>query len=633
MRGEYFKMIGEFKIAALCVSEVSDDSCREFITTLNEELVKYGFRLLVYCTCTDLFWNTPNEHGEQSVFELIDYENTDVMILHDEKIKNKRVKNDIYERCLEKNIPLICFGNAPEGCYSVDFDYIEGFKSVIEHVVTEHKLTDIYYMSGQRNNEFAQTRENVFKSVMAEHGIPFDDKNIYYGDFWSMPAAAECEKIIASGHIPQALICANDTMAIAACTTFMKHGYSVPEDIIITGFDGVEEIKFSHPKITSCGCNYQDISVKIAKAADMLTKGEEPPLRQFITPRLILSESCGCHFEEKFSSASYFTNLNNAFVRFKGEERILNTMSAKAQTCSDIFALSKELTIQEIYDCVCLLKRDCIDRSVNPSSIRTSDPFGEDMVVIFDTDYRDGFEPYEFKRSGVIPHFDKNLEKKMPLIFAAINSLNIPLGYICFHYNDYDSQNYNKIPQTINSLNVAIGGFRNMMYQRFLINQIEDMYKFDVLTGLYNRNGFMKLYQGIADRAAANKEQLTAVLADLDGLKKINDNFSHIEGDNAISVAADALKSACRGAVCCRLGGDELIAVFSHAECGERIKQTFTKYIDDYNANSKKPYKVSASVGVFTGNACDFTNFDRLFRNADKLMYEEKTAKKQNRIL
>ncbi|MGN0633498.1 MAG: diguanylate cyclase domain-containing protein, partial [Oscillospiraceae bacterium] len=79
--------------------------------------------------------------------------------------------------------------------------------------------------------------------------------------------------------------------------------------------------------------------------------------------------------------------------------------------------------------------------------------------------------------------------------------------------------------------------------------------------------------------------------------------------------------------------GDELIAVFNHAECVERIKQTFTKYIDDYNANSKKPYKVSASVGVFTGNACDFTNFDRLFRNADELMYEEKTAKKQNRIL
>lgn len=166
-----------------------------------------------------------------------------------------------------------------------------------------------------------------------------------------------------------------------------------------------------------------------------------------------------------------------------------------------------------------------------------------------------------------------------------------------------------------------------MRYQNYLARRLEETYKSDALTGLYNRSGFTREYDRLI---AQSRGVVTIALADLDGLKYINDNFGHGEGDVAIRTVAQALKAACpEGAVCTRFGGDEMIAVIE-GECTEPLRERLNALLEDHSKKSGKPYRVSASLGIYVSRD-ESKDFEELMKKADKLMYADKMEKKKKR--
>ena len=80
----------------------------------------------------------------------------------------------------------------------------------------------------------------------------------------------------------------------------------------------------------------------------------------------------------------------------------------------------------------------------------------------------------------------------------------------------------------------------------------------DDLTGLFNRRGLLKQAAPYFDFARRQKEKLLLLFIDLDGMKKINDEFGHNEGDNALINTATILNRSFRSSdIIARLGGDE----------------------------------------------------------------------------
>ncbi len=162
-----------------------------------------------------------------------------------------------------------------------------------------------------------------------------------------------------------------------------------------------------------------------------------------------------------------------------------------------------------------------------------------------------------------------------------------------------------------------------MKYKNYLMNKIDEMYRTDSLTGLLNRRGFFLEYQKLLENNPGT--ELTVILSDLDKLKYINDSFGHEEGDAAIKATADALVAACPSdALCVRFGGDEMIAVCKGCLDIEELKQKIRAFFAEYNANSSKPYKVSASVGAYCYENVDGLSIDELISYPDRLMYLEK---------
>ncbi len=622
-------MLGNRRIAALCLSKVHIHSCNQLIESLNECLKKINYGLLIMNTCSDLYHNDAVSIGDASVFELLRNDMIDVIIIYEEQLKNDDIFNSILKNAWNDDVPVIIIGKRHNGYVNVTFDYESGFAEMVRHVVTVHKPEKLHYMSGMKDNEFSENRLNVFKSVIAEYDIPFSDDMVSYGDFWSIPAREATIKLIESGNVPDAMICANDSMAIAACNTFRDYGYNVPDDIIVTGFDGIEDIYYSEPRISSSRCSYTQLAEQITKLIPDVVDGKIADSGFYVVPHLQLMQSCGCSDEMQFNLSKTLNNKGNALNRYLGDELVLAEITAKIQSCNTIENVSEMLKRSVIYDMTFMLNMECIDETVNPLVAQYGKKFSDTMYVIMDTDYSETFTPYEFDASNIVPNLAELLDKGCAVIFTALHFLDISLGYACFHYHSYDVQSYNKISQTVTALNNAIGGFRNMRYQHYLREQIEEMYKFDSLTGLYNRGGFAKAYKHLIQ----NQDKLvTVVLADLDGLKFINDCYGHGEGDVAISTVAAALRHACPPqALCVRFGGDEMLAVIA-GSCNEAdIRNKLNNFIAARNAEYGKPYEISASVGIYASQNPGELDFEELIKTSDKLMYEEKQLKKKLR--
>lgn len=618
------KLINGYKIAAVCTARIHEKYVFNFIQSFNNVLAENGWRVFVYTVDSDLFYNTRSDKGEAAVFGLIDYSMTDALLLFPNNIHSDTVIEDIAVKCEQNGVRLLMIDRKREGAINVMFDYHGGFKKIVRHVLDVHGVRKIHMIAGVKGMDISEMRTDAVRELAAEYGIPFGDDDISYGDFWSVPTEKACEKLIAENRLPDALFCANDMTAITACSVLRKHGINVPEDIIVTGFDGIEESEYTYPKITTAGCDFGKLGEAAAEAVmDKDAGGRDI----YVMPDPIIAGSCGCQKNSAVDASEIVTYYQNAFNRYLNEERKLARIGSKVQVCGDLDELEDKLRDSVFYNMTCVLKKEVTDPTFDPLVINTPTLFGKDMVVLFDADesYKD--KPREIALSSVIPRLDEIFELKVPLIFISLHFIDIPLGYACFYFNNAVIQDYNKIGQTSRTISAAIGGYRNLRYQYRLREWIEEIYKYDELTGLFTRNSFRREYDKLVE---SGPEEMTMVLCDLNGLKIINDNYSHSEGDNAIKKVAEALKAACPGGICSKHGGDELVAAIPEKRDMDEIRNSINKYLDDYNKVSGKPYKVSASIGICCSENGNL-DFSALFAKADELMYEEKVKSKMLR--
>lgn len=152
----------------------------------------------------------------------------------------------------------------------------------------------------------------------------------------------------------------------------------------------------------------------------------------------------------------------------------------------------------------------------------------------------------------------------------------------------------------------------------------------DFLTGLYNRNKFMKVIEEIY----SEKKNYFLALIDLDDLRNLNNMYGHLKGDNYLSLLANILKENHK-ATFFRIGGDEfavLIKCEGNRNCIEYIEKIFTEIFNALEKiNSTLTPKLSISVGI---KKIDL-NKDYLinYEETDKLLYKVKESGKNSFII
>jgi diguanylate cyclase (GGDEF)-like protein len=163
---------------------------------------------------------------------------------------------------------------------------------------------------------------------------------------------------------------------------------------------------------------------------------------------------------------------------------------------------------------------------------------------------------------------------------------------------------------------VAIAVRNAMLYA-----EMQELAARDKLTGLYNRRLFEEQFDAAVARSLRNGEELTLLVVDLDGLKRINDLGGHPAGDEALVALGDALRATVRaGDIACRLGGDEFAVILPGATPSDAIKVAERA---QEALIARGPYSFSGGVARASANVGSIYD---LYRSADIAAYRAKAA-------
>ena len=197
---------------------------------------------------------------------------------------------------LAARIPVALVAGSPDVPYAdvVGIDNRAGIRALVGHLIEHHGRTRLWYVGGPREAPDAQERRAAFEESLARHqGARF--AGCSEGRFGAFSGRLAAREILAAPEAPDAIVCANDQMAIGAIQELRAAGISVPADIAVTGFDDVYLGAMLTPPLTTV---HQPMRLLGERACSLLLERiSEPGLPRRVErlpTRLVIRESCGC---------------------------------------------------------------------------------------------------------------------------------------------------------------------------------------------------------------------------------------------------------------------------------------------------------------------------------------------------
>ncbi len=280
----------------LQINQTDSGYCRLIIAGASDWAREHGYNLLVFSGRTI---GSPYSHEYQNntVFDFIRPETVDALIITTGTQSNFLSREEL-ERYIRHyaEIPTVSIGIKIEGTPSILIDNETGIRLAMEHLAVTHGYKRIAFLKGRDSNEEAETRLAAYLKAVKKHGLDDDPDLCIPGDF-TRPGA----RFALAGYLNlhgtadfQAILAANDEMAIAAAEVLNERGFAVPKDVAVVGFDNIEVSRFVSNPLTTIGQPLYEMGRTGADFAVRLFQKEPVPEAVVLPTRLVPRTSCGC---------------------------------------------------------------------------------------------------------------------------------------------------------------------------------------------------------------------------------------------------------------------------------------------------------------------------------------------------
>ncbi len=578
--------------------------------------------------------------GELEIFNLINYSMLDGIIMAGDSLLEESVIYDLVDNARRYKIPIIDVNDPLHKnlCRHIALSDVNAMEFVVRHLVEDHHLTKINFIGGFMGNVQNDERQAAYERVLREHNIPVEPERIAYGNFWIR--AKECtEKFIKDG-LPEAIVCASDMMAFFCMDTLKDHGYRIPEDVVVTGFDAFADCWRYNPTLTSVRRAFFESGVKAVEMLLDIWDGKDVPNSVSMESVLVKNQSCGCVPVTEKKEVNDFFNQSygdiNKFKQFNSYLLEMNTSFASAKNSLELYTSMKfgaELFgLNRLYVCICSNVETNSHSFDNDETPMAATGISRNMVSMLQYGH-DVPCGQEFRCADLLPESFLDGEKPVFFGFSPMYFKNRFLGYIAYEPTRIEGSG-DLFSTWLMCVSNNAGSFYMNNELEFVVDELENLYIRDPLTGLYNRRGMKRLGYSLIEKTKKSNSWVTIMCADIDNLKPINDKYGHEAGDIAITTVAKAIEASVpKGSICTRTGGDEYCIIIP--ECGsgdaQKIADDVDGYLDGYNADSGLPYKVGCSCGFYSVHSERLISLDQMMKAADENMYKIKAAKKTNR--
>ncbi|MBR6158832.1 MAG: substrate-binding domain-containing protein [Lachnospiraceae bacterium] len=584
--------------------------------------------------------------GELNIFNLPYIEDFDGVLVLGNAIDHLGVYESLIKRCKDANVPVVSTGRKDENAYFVGSDNYEGAKYLYTHLVETHHIKKPVFIAGNTNNEDSNTRLDTLCEVMRDHGVETDNIEVFYSQ-WEPKLTVDFihdkygDKNVP---LPDAFVCANDTLAIAVCLALEEIGYEVPSDTIVTGFDNDYTAEIYSPSITSVDQRFSDLGAYAVRLLLDLIDGNKRNREMYIGCELFQSESCGC---KCMRDLDYMRRMQGKRVFY---DRMMTTIFERNVTMVEGEMLSGD-TFEE-FEANMRRAFSSDTTFIGQSFHVVIEPGFRKAMTNLDTKFRtNGYSKImnaiysmengkvmsfpEFESRKLVPYMDPD-KKNRVFVFVPIHEVTDNYGYMVFGDNVDIVGNGNHLFEYISRIDVMMSKVRQNISLRVLNKRLIELTETDVLTNVKNRAAYVTKEAELNSliRSGARLE-FGIGLFDINNLKKINDSLGHEAGDAYIVNCCSTMCKVFSRSPVYRIGGDEFVVLLKDDDYRDReeLMKKIKLRMEEIAASDPDPEeKVSIAGGIGIFDRKHDEKVADIFARADAAMYEDKQKMKEKMV-
>lgn len=236
--------------------------------------------------------NARFDYQYNSIFYYASKHTLDALIVSIGSIGSFLSENDMLAFLKNFDIPILTIEIEVPGYPYLYTEGRTGMREAVEHLIKVHGKTKIGMVSGRKENADANDRLNTYCNVLRENGIEINHNRIVYGNFSEFTEDIVNDLLDRNPDL-EAIVFANDQMAIGGYNAIKARGLEIGKDILVTGYDDSPVSTVLNPLLTTVHNSIIDMGYQSVKEAiNLATKGKTEV--SILNSSLIVRSSCGC---------------------------------------------------------------------------------------------------------------------------------------------------------------------------------------------------------------------------------------------------------------------------------------------------------------------------------------------------
>jgi signal transduction histidine kinase/DNA-binding LacI/PurR family transcriptional regulator/ActR/RegA family two-component response regulator len=191
---------------------------------------------------------------------------------------------------------LCSIGIALPGVPSLVLDNRAAMSAAVEHLIRDHGRRQPVFLAGTPKNPEAESRFEAYLGALEKFDIPFDPARVASGHFLPALGRAAMDEILDRGVPFDAVVAANDSMAIGAIQALRKRELRIPEDVAVTGFDDLTLARLGNPPLTTIAQPFDVFAERALACIEAQVAGHAVPEVVEIPSHFVRRQSCGCYY-------------------------------------------------------------------------------------------------------------------------------------------------------------------------------------------------------------------------------------------------------------------------------------------------------------------------------------------------
>lgn len=505
-----------------------------------------------------------------------------------------------------------------------------------EHLVSHHNVQDVLFVGGPVDNQESLLRQKALTDVLDKYGYTLKSENILCGNwnYFDTQFIIEDWCKANNGKLPDAIVCANDVMAMGTYVGLSKYGITDFSQIIVTGFDDLISARMFPPSITSVNPGWKEMAEKALDHLWNCMQGCNEIVYHVVSSHSSIRQSCGCH-------QNSISALQSGSQIFLGYERMAGGSYLSGHACelSDAFSeVHRREDIPKFFEYILQTNHsfegnefylcfvDNFYESLERGETLETSGYTKKMELIGGIRDNKVVPAEVFETRTLLPNYNPDKESTDEYIFVCLSSRKECFGYITIVNNVNMLFDFSLFIWALH-MGQNIERLRQNLKLEELNQRLSMLSVTDALTGIYNRMGCEKYAFPLIEQCHQNEQNAVMLFMDINKMKQINDNFGHEQGDVAIRLTAIAIRLAIPESwIAVRYGGDEFL-VTGACESEEEVQNISSRIhtiLQQFVKERQLPYPVTVEIGAVYIRPEDEMDPYHFLRLADAKMYQLK---------